>query len=111
MKKMTSRQRLLAVSRQQPVDMIPVSPRLGYAAHYHVGTESPQNILRLKKIYDFDPFITIQGQSYCFFEPFEMLISSCNILLASTKNQDVYNHLFIAAFLVYLTFFCIPATT
>lgn len=31
MGKMTSRERIMAASRQQPVDMIPLSPRLGYA--------------------------------------------------------------------------------
>lgn len=59
---MTTRQRLLAASRQQPVDIIPVCPRLGHAVHYHCGSASPQNILRLKKTYDFDPFITVDGQ-------------------------------------------------
>ena len=69
MKPMTSRQRLLAASRQQPVDIIPVSPRLGHAAHYYCGSDSPQNILRLKKTYDFDPFITLAGQDLPLFNP------------------------------------------
>ncbi|NQT26412.1 hypothetical protein HQ585_13750 [candidate division KSB1 bacterium] len=67
---MTTRQRLLAASKQQPVDIIPVSPRLGYAAHYHCGSASPQNILRLKKTYDFDPFITLDGQDLPLVSPF-----------------------------------------
>ena len=70
MKPMTSRQRLLAASRHQPVDIIPVSPDLGHAAHYHCGSASPQNILRLKKIYDFDPFLTVDGQDLSLYNPF-----------------------------------------
>ena len=70
MKRMTSRQRLLAASRQQPVDLIPLSPRVGYAAYYHCGSASAQNILRLKEVYDFDPFITVDGQDLPLFDPF-----------------------------------------
>ena len=70
-KPMTSRQRLLAASRQQPVDMIPASPRLGHAVRYHCGSDSPQNILRLKKKYDFDPFLTIDGQFLPLANPLE----------------------------------------
>ena len=36
MKKMTSRERLMAAARRQPYDMIPISPRVGYAALHHV---------------------------------------------------------------------------
>lgn len=68
---MTSRQRLLAASRQQPVDKIPVSPRLGHAVRYQCGSESPQNILRLKKTYDFDPFLTLEGLNLPLADPFE----------------------------------------
>lgn len=71
MAKMTSRERLLAASRRQPVDMIPVCPRVGYAAHYHCGSETPQNILRLKQFYDYDPFVTIPGQDLPLGNPFE----------------------------------------
>ena len=70
MKRMTSRQRLLSASKRQPVDIIPLSPRVGYAAHYHCGSASAQNILRLKKTYDYDPFITIDGQCLPLFDPF-----------------------------------------
>jgi len=72
MKQMTSRQRLLAAARRQPVDLIPLAPRVGYAAHYHCGSETPQNMLRLKKIYDYDPFITICGQDIPLANPFEV---------------------------------------
>jgi len=71
-KKMTSRQRLLAASRQEPVDMIPLAPRVGYAARFHYGTESPQNCLRLKKKYDYDPFLTVNGQDLPLFDPFNV---------------------------------------
>ena len=69
MKPMTSRQRLLAASRHQPVDRIPLSPRVGYAAHHHCGSASPQNLLRLKDVYDYDPFITVDGQDLPLFDP------------------------------------------
>ena len=72
MKKMTSRERLLAAAKGEPVDMTPVSPRVGYAAQYHCGSETPQNLLRLKKHYDYDPFITIGGQDFPLANPFEM---------------------------------------
>jgi hypothetical protein len=72
MKKMTSRERLLAASRRQPVDVIPISPRVGYAVHYHCGSETPQNILRLKQFYDYDPFLTIPGQDLPLADPFEV---------------------------------------
>ena len=51
--------------------MIPLAPRVGYAAHYHCGSETPQNMLRLKKVYDYDPFITISGQDLPLFDPYE----------------------------------------
>jgi len=47
---------LLAAARRQPVDMIPLSPLVGYAAHHHCGSETAQNMLRLKKFYDYDPY-------------------------------------------------------
>ena len=72
MKQMTSRQRLLAAARRQPVDLIPLAPRVGHAAHYHCGSQTPQNMLRLKKIYDYDPFITICGQDIPLANPFEV---------------------------------------
>ena len=72
MAKMTSRQRLLAAAKRQPVDMIPVSPRVGFAAHYHCGSESLQNTLRLKDHYDYDPFLTVPGQDFPFANPFEV---------------------------------------
>lgn len=72
MKKMTSRQRLLAAARRQPVDMIPLAPRVGYAAHYHCGSETPQNMLRLKQFYNYDPFITIPGQDLPLADPFQV---------------------------------------
>ena len=68
---MTSRRRLLAAAKREPVDMIPLSPRLGYAAHYHCGSETPQNMLRLKKIYDYDPFITVDIHDLPFINAFE----------------------------------------
>lgn len=68
---MTSRQRLLAAIKREPVDMIPLSPRLGYVAHHHCGSESAQNILRLKDVYDFDPIITVEGQPLPFYNPYE----------------------------------------
>jgi len=71
MKKMTSRERLLAAARQAPVDMIPFAPRVGHAAHSHCGSESAPNMLRLKKIYDYDPFITVQGQDLPFLDPYQ----------------------------------------
>jgi hypothetical protein len=72
MRKMTSRERLIAVSKKQPVDMIPLSPRVGYAAHYHCGTASDPNLLRLKKTYDYDPFLTIPGHDLPFKSPYEV---------------------------------------
>ena len=71
MKKMTSRERLIAAARQEPVDMIPLAPRVGHAAHTHYGSESPPNMLRLKKIYDYDPFITVQGHDLPFLDPYQ----------------------------------------
>lgn len=62
MKKMTSRQRLLAAARREPVDMIPLSPRVGYAVRYHCGSETLPAMLRLKEHYDYDPFLTVSGQ-------------------------------------------------
>jgi hypothetical protein len=35
---MTSRERLLAACRRQPVDTIPISPRLGQAVLAHFGS-------------------------------------------------------------------------
>jgi hypothetical protein len=52
--------------------MIPVAPRVGYAAHYHCGSETPQNLLRLKQFYDYDPFLTIPGQELPLADPFEV---------------------------------------
>ena len=71
MKKMTSRERIMAAARRQPVDMIPVSPRVGHAAHYHCGTETMQNTLRLKKFYDYDPFLTIPGHDLPINNPYQ----------------------------------------
>ena len=71
MKKMTSRQRLMAAARRQPVDTIPISPRLGHACICHFGNDSYANNLRLKQIYDYDPFITIPGQSRPIHNPYE----------------------------------------
>ena len=69
---MTSRERLMAAARRQPYDRIPVSPRIGHAAHYHCGTETMQNTLRLKKqFYDQDPFLTIPGQDLPLVFPFQ----------------------------------------
>ncbi len=67
---MTSRERLLAAARHEPVDMVPLAPRVGHAAHTHCGSESPSNMLRLKKIYDYDPFITVQGHDLPFLDPY-----------------------------------------
>ena len=72
MKKMTSRERLMAAARRQPVDMIPLSPRVGHAAHYHCGTETMQNTLRLKTAYDYDPFLTIPGHDLPLTAPFQV---------------------------------------
>ena len=56
---MSSRERLQAAVKREPVDTIPIAPRLGYAAIYHCGSVSNQNALRLKKIYDYDPFLDV----------------------------------------------------
>lgn len=69
---MASRERLLAACRRLPVDTIPISPRLGHAVHHHCGSYSPANILRLKKIYDFDPFIDVPGNLYPLNNPYEL---------------------------------------
>lgn len=71
MKKMTSRERLMAAARRQPYDMIPISPRVGYAALHHYGTKSEQSLLRLKSLYDYDPFITVPGHDLPFKQPFQ----------------------------------------
>jgi uroporphyrinogen-III decarboxylase len=83
MEKMTSRERLLAGARREPVDMIPLSPRVGYAARYHCGSETPQNMLRLKQKYDYDPFITISGQDIPLADPF------CVFSYAPGVNVDI----------------------
>lgn len=62
----------MAAARRQPVDMIPLSPRVGHAAHYHCGTETMQNTLRLKTIYDYDPFLTIPGHDLPLTSPYQI---------------------------------------
>jgi uroporphyrinogen-III decarboxylase len=83
MEKMTSRERLLAAARGEAVDMIPLSPRVGYAARHHCGSESPQNMLRLKSIYDYDPFLTICGQDIPLSDPF------CTFRYAAGVDVDI----------------------
>ena len=68
---MTSRQRILAAARHEPVDTIPISPRLGYAAMHHVGNPSSPNAIRLRQIYDYDPFLEVTGNAYPFRTPYE----------------------------------------
>jgi hypothetical protein len=69
---MTSRERLLAACRRQPVDTIPISPRLGQAVLHHFGSNSSANALRLRTIYDFDPFIDVPGNEYPLANPYEL---------------------------------------
>ena len=83
MKRMTSRQRLMSASRHQPVDIIPLSPRVGHAAHHHCGSASPQNMLRLKSVYDYDPFLTICGQDIPLADPF------CTFRYAAGVDVDI----------------------
>ncbi len=80
---MTSRERLYAASRREPVDTIPIAPRLGYAAIHHCGSASNQNALRLKQTYDYDPFLEIRGNTYPFNDPF------CGFLHASDVTVDL----------------------
>ena len=68
---MTSRERLLAAARREPVDTIPIAPRLGYAATVHVGSPSNANAIRLRQIYDYDPFLEVHGNVYPFNTPYE----------------------------------------
>ncbi len=69
---MTSRQRLIAAARGQPVDAIPVSPRLGFATTVRCGENTAFAQLRLRRqYYDFDIHMDVMGNRYPFFDPLE----------------------------------------
>ncbi len=72
MKPMTSRERLLAAARRQPIDTIPVSPRLGHVMDLHYGNRSNAAALRLKEIYDYDPHLDVPGNNMVLRNPYEV---------------------------------------
>lgn len=68
---MSSRRRLRAAARGEPVDRIPVSPRLGWAVIARCGENTPMGQLRLRrKVYDFDIHMDVMGNRYPFVDPF-----------------------------------------
>ena len=72
MKSMTSRQRLLAAARREPVDTIPISPRLGYVTTHYFGNSSNAAALRLKEIYDYDPHLSVPANNMVLRNPYEV---------------------------------------
>jgi uroporphyrinogen decarboxylase len=64
MQKMTSRQRLLAAYRHQPVDRIPCSPRVSAWMREYYGDAGYETILRMADEFGFDPHTNVSVFSH-----------------------------------------------
>ncbi len=86
---MTSRRRLLAAARGEPVDTIPVSPRLGWAVSGRFGENTPIAQLRLRRhVYDFDIHMDVMGNRYPFVDPFAAYRDRPGIRVEMTVSDE-----------------------
>jgi len=68
---MTSRERILAAAKHEPVDTVPISPRLGFVMDYYCGHRSLAAALHLKEIYDYDPHLDVPANTMAMRNPYE----------------------------------------